>query len=163
MEREIERYFDLLRQRLDALQQMAGTLHEGQGAFSSFDMTAIQRSIAQQENLCTELRYIDREQRVLQDRFASAFQLDRNCSDLSAVADRLQPATAAHLRSLLDLIGNAQSEVRRLNRVHGALLRRSRRTVNILMNLLSGYSTATYLPGSTALPPASAPSTPREA
>ncbi|MBI1749427.1 MAG: flagellar export chaperone FlgN [Acidobacteria bacterium] len=163
MEREIERYFDLLRQRLNALQQMAGALHEGQGAFSSFDMTAIQRSIAQQENLCTELRYIDREQRVLQDRFAAAFQLDRNCADLSAVAGRLQPATAAHLRSLLDQIGEAQSEVHRLNRVHGALLRRSRRTVNILMNLLAGYSTATYLPGSNALPPGPAPSAPREA
>jgi hypothetical protein len=52
-------------------------------------------------------------------------------------------------------LGKAQAEVGRLNQIHAAYLRRSQRTINVLMNFIGSHA-MTYERPAEYLPPASA-------
>lgn len=60
------------------------------------------------------------------------------------------PGESEPIRAALARVAAAQAEVKRLNDAHQAMLRRSHRTVNILLNFFSAYA-PTY-----AAPPAAA-------
>ena len=67
-------------------------------------------------------------------------------SSLGELEAQLDPMSARQLYHLLmGGLKTIQADVRRLSRVHSELLRRSRRTVNVLLNFLAHYS-GTYPP-----------------
>ena len=50
------------------------------------------------------------------------------------------------------MLGKAQAEVGRLNQIHAAYLRRSRRTVSVLMNFIGNYALTYARPGENLMP-----------
>jgi hypothetical protein len=65
---------------------------------------------------------------------------------LAELEAQLDPASARQLQLLLGGLKAIQADVRRLSRVHSELLRRSRRSVNVLLNFLAHYSGTYPLP-----------------
>jgi len=145
MRHEVQRYLELLERRLATLRLLAAGLDEARSAFTDLNLEAMHQHIAHQENLCAEIRLLDTELRALKETLAGEPHADRPASEFEALARELDPASARHLQLLLSGLTAIQSDVRRLNRVHTELLRRSRRSVNVLLNFLANY-TGTYSP-----------------
>jgi hypothetical protein len=61
-------------------------------------------------------------------------------STLGELEAQLDPRLARQLHLLMGGLKTIQADVRRLSRVHSELLRRSRRSVNVLLNFLAHYS-----------------------
>jgi len=114
---------DLLSERLKLLDSLAVELRACSNAMVALDLDAIHHRVAQQERICGQIRSVDREIELLQQRWSAA--------------EREHSITAA--KDLLTRISSAQTEVRRLNTAHSALLRRSRRTLRAMMNFVNFY------------------------
>lgn len=147
MKREVQRYFELLDRRLSALRSLAITLQESRAAFTELNLETIHRHNAQQQNLCTEIRFLDQELAAMREKVADEIGLEGGRSDL-----RPDPEVRQRARFLLGRLSAIQADVRRLNRVHGELVRRSRRSVNVLINLVATCRGA--YPPSPTVPPA---------
>jgi hypothetical protein len=131
MKSEVQRYLELLERRLATLRLLATDLDESRSAYVTLDLRAMHQHIAHQENLCTEIRMLDAE---LQD-------LKGTLAGLAAAGE-----IPRQLHLLLGGLKAIQADVRRLSRVHSELLRRSRRSVNVLLNFLAHYSGTYPLP-----------------
>ncbi len=134
MNRDYNRHLHLLERRLGAMQRLRSELQDTQAALVDMDMPRLEKQIAIEAGLCSEVTLLD--------------------SELLATRpneDERAPEAAERLSELRRQLAEVQSEVRRLNRVHAALLRRSRRSVNILMNVLASYSHTCQRPGAAAL------------
>jgi hypothetical protein len=73
----------------------------------------------------------------------AAGEMPATLSDLEA---QLDPMSAGKLHLLMGGLKTIQADVHRLSRVHSELLRRSRRSVNVLLNFLAHYSGTYPLP-----------------
>lgn len=113
----------LLGERLKLLDSLAVELRACSNAMVTLDLDGIHRRVAQQERVCQQIRSVDREIDVLQQRWST----QERSEALPSVKD------------LLGRISTAQTEVRRLNSAHAALLRRSRRTLRAMMNFVNFY------------------------
>lgn len=118
------------------------------------DLDAIYQHIARQESLCAEIRFLNHELETQERKLASELNLDISTRGMGASSGQLDPESTQHLRMLLGELTAIQSDVQHLNRVLAELLRRSRRTINILINC-SGSHTGTYRPPVPAIAPAS--------
>ena len=146
MKSEVQRYVELLERRLATLRLLATDLDESRSAYVTLDLRAMHQHIAHQENLCTEIRLLDAELRELKTKLTgrpSAGEMNPMFHSLDA---QLDPTSARQLNLLLGGLKAIQSDVRRLSRVHSELLRRSRRSVNVLLNFLAHYSGTYPLP-----------------
>jgi FlgN protein len=114
---------DLLGERLKLLDSLAVELRACGDAMVALDLDGIHHRVAQQEQVCRQIRSVDRDIELLQQRWSAG--------------EREQSLPAA--KDLLTRISSAQSEVRRLNTAHSALLRRSRRTLRAMMNFVNFY------------------------
>jgi hypothetical protein len=114
------------------------------------DLDGMYGCIAEQEDLCRQIQSLHPAIDSLQRTCAKQLDLDR----LDAARSPEDVAWAERLRAVMRELGKEQAEVNRLNQIHAAYLRRSRRTVNVLMNFLGSY-TLTYAPPaiSTQSPP----------
>jgi hypothetical protein len=65
---------------------------------------------------------------------------------VEAFAGLFDAGSALQLRQVMEELAAAQKTVRRLNRVYAGLLRRSRRSINVLINVMASYL-GTYSPG----------------
>jgi len=154
MKREVEEYLALLERRLATLHLLAADLDESRSAYVTLDLRAMHQHIARQENLCTEIRLLDAELQGMKDRLRGLVAAGEMPATLGELEAQLDPASARQLHLLLGGLKGIQADVRRLSRVHSELLRRSRRSVNVLLNFLAHYS-GTYplpLPRSRGLP-----------
>lgn len=113
----------LLGERLRLLDSLAVELRACSNAMVALDLDGIHHRVAQQEQICQQIRSVDREIGVLQQRWSAG--------------EKEQALPAA--KDLLGRISCAQAEVRRLNSAHAALLRRSRRTLRAMMNFVNFY------------------------
>lgn len=113
----------LLGERLRLLDSLAVELRACSEAMVTLDLDGIHRRVSQQEQVCQEIRSVDREIELLQRQWSA----DERGQVLPGVKD------------LLGRISSAQLEVRRLNSSHAALLRRSRRTLRAMMNFVNFY------------------------
>ena len=146
MKSEVQRYLELLERRLATLRMLATDLEESRSAYVTLDLRAMHQHISHQESLCTEIRMLDAELHGLKGKLAglaAAGEIPATLGDLGAQFD---PASARQLHLLLGGLKAIQADVRRLSRVHSELLRRSRRSVNVLLNFLAHYSGAYPLP-----------------
>lgn len=126
---ERERYLELLERRLTLLGDLAGALRASTEALVQLDLDTIHRKVGEQERLCHQIRSLDRR---LDD-------LQRKCS--------VGLAPCGDSSALLARMAQAQAEVRTLNRKHAALVRRSRRTLEAMMNFLRSTSPTYADPG----------------
>jgi len=127
----------LLGERLRLLDSLAVELRACSNAMVALDLDAIHQRVAQQEQVCQQIRSVDREIEVLQQRWSD----EERSEVLPAVKD------------LLGRISTAQTEVRRLNSAHAALLRRSRRTLRAMMNFVNFYGGRYQVKRAAAVPP----------
>jgi hypothetical protein len=134
--REIETYLKLLEQRLSLLQLLAQELVESRKEFIALDLDGMYRRISEQEELCRQIQRLHPAIYALQKTCAAHFELEN--SDTASNAENVE--RAMRLASVMQDLGKAQSEVGRLNQIHAAYLRRSRRTINVLMNFIGGYA-----------------------
>jgi hypothetical protein len=63
----------------------------------------------------------------------------------AAFAKLFDADSALELRQVMDDLAVVQNTVRRLNRIYAGLLRRSRRSINVLINVMASYR-GTYSP-----------------
>lgn len=146
MTHEVQRYLELLERRLATLRLLAADLDESRSAYVTLDLRAMHQHISHQENLCAEIRLLDAELQAMKGKLgelAAAGQIPATQAELEA---QLDPASARQLQLLLGGLKAIQADVRRLSRVHSELLRRSRRSVNVLLNFLAHYSGTYPLP-----------------
>jgi chromosome segregation ATPase len=146
MRHEVQQYLELLERRLATLHMLATDLDESRSAYVTLDLRSMHQHIARQENLCTEIRLLDNELQGMKERLrglAAAGEIPATLSELEA---QLDPMSARQLHLLLGGLKAIQADVRRLSRVHSELLRRSRRSVNVLLNFLAHYSGTYPLP-----------------
>ncbi len=140
MNREVQIYLELLEKRLATLRLLATDLDESRSAYVTLDLRLMHQHISRQENLCTEVRLLDAELQRMKEKLRSLAANGEMPTTLSELEAQLDPASARQLHLLLGGLKAIQADVRRLSRVHSELLRRSRRSVNVLMNFLAHYS-----------------------
>jgi len=150
MKHEVQQYLELLERRLATLRLLAADLDESRSAYVTLDLRSMHQHITRQETLCTEIRLLDAELQNMKEklrRLAAAGEMPSSLSDLEA---QLDPASGRQLHLLMGGLKAIQADVRRLSRVHSELLRRSRRSVNVLLNFLAHYSGTYPLPATHA-------------
>jgi hypothetical protein len=140
MEREIDRYLNLLEMRLDRLRQLATQLKESQGAYTAMDLDRINYYINYQENLCNEIRSFDVQIRELHKSLCAALNLEMDLVAPGRLIAHLDETSQRKLRVVTQGLANIQADVKRLNRVQAELLKRSKRSINVLINLMSQYT-----------------------
>jgi hypothetical protein len=146
MKYEVQQYLDLLERRLATLRMLAADLDESRSAYVTLDLRAMHQHTARQENLCTEIRMLDTELQNMKDRLRGLVATGEVPATLDELEAQLDPMSARQLHILLGGLKAIQVDVRRLSRVHSELLRRSRRSVNVLLNFLAHYSGTYPLP-----------------
>ena len=149
MKNEVHRYLDLLERRHGVLNLLVEGLRDSRSAFIGLNLDAIQQHTTEQGNLCTEVRFLDQEMKDVKGKLAVEYHLDERTVGSESLAKQLDPDTARRLRLLLQGLESIQADVRRLNRVQAELLRRSRRSIHVLMNVVANCQ-GTYQPPSFA-------------
>ena len=140
MKREVQQYLELLERRLATLRLLATDLDESRAAYVTLDLRLMHQHIAHQENLCTEIRLLDAELQNMKEKLRGLAAAGEIPSTLGELEAQLDPLSARQLHLLMGGLKAIQADVRRLSRVHSELLRRSRRSVNVLLNFLAHYS-----------------------
>jgi hypothetical protein len=146
MKSEVQRYLVLLERRLATLRLLAADLDESRSAYVTLDLRAMHQHTSHQENLCMEIRTLDSELQDLKGKLTGLAAAGELPSTLGGLEAQFDPASARQLHLLLGGLKAIQADVRRLSRVHSELLRRSRRSVNVLLNFLAHYSGTYSLP-----------------
>lgn len=151
MTSESTRYLKLLERRLNLLGSLADTLAKSRNDFVSMDLGAMEQRIAEQEQFCKQIRSLDSDITTAQVRCAKNAGL-LPCMD--AISWPSTPGSDATqdepIRVMLGRIATAQSELKRINDAHQATLRRSKRTVQVLMNLFNSFAPTYAAPGAVA-------------
>jgi len=144
-----KQYLGLLERRLDLLGSLAAALLECRGDFIAMDLGAMERRIAEQEQLCARIRSLDSE----------ISNMQAHCSGSAAALRSADPPllsssvegdanTDQQIRATIGRISAAQLELKRVNDAHQAMLRRSRRTVQVLLNIFNSLSPTYAVPAS---------------
>jgi hypothetical protein len=124
---------------------MAKELRECRHSFTSMDLEATREHIAYQQGLCAEIRSLDKELKVLQRQLAEGSNLKPEGTSPARFERVFDAHSTMQLRQVMRDLAEVQKGVRRLNGVYSGLLRRSRRTINVLTNFMASYI-ATYNP-----------------
>lgn len=144
MENAARRYGELIERRLGALRLLETELRECQEALVKMDLERILQHLAHQEIFLSEIGFLEQQMAPLEQQLPRGLPPGQQ-SLVERLALCLDPATTARLQGLVRETGEVRAQVQRLNRVLSALLRRSRRSINVLMNVLANCS-ATYQP-----------------
>jgi hypothetical protein len=142
MSTEVETYIALLERRLTLLRVLAQQFVDCRKDFISMNLDAMYARIAEQEDLCRQIQALHPAIDSLQQTCMKRLGLEPSDADSAPE----NAAWADRLRRVLQELGEAQAEIGRLNQIHAAYLRRSRRTIHVLMNSL-GQCAVTYTPG----------------
>ena len=143
--RNTHRYIELLKRRAASLRLMARELHECREPFTSLNLEATREHILYQRGLCSEIRSLDGELKALRRQLATGAGQNAEGMSAAAFAQLFDAESAAQLQQAMDDLAVVQGSVRRLNRVYSGLLRRSRRSINVLINVMANYA-GTYNP-----------------
>ena len=136
---QTRQYIELLKRRVASLRLTARELRECRESFTSMDLEAIREHVLYQKSLCSEIRALDDELRVLRRQMAVASGLQPEGMSLAAFEGLCDADSSLQLRQVMADLEVVQKRVRRLNRVHAGLLRRSRRSIHVLINVMANY------------------------
>jgi len=128
-----------------SLRLTAGELRECRKSFTGMDLEAIREHISYQKSLCSGISALDDELRVLRGQMAVASGLQPEGMSPAAFQGLCDAGSSLQLRQVMDDLEVVQKRVRRLNRVYAGQLRRSRRSINVLINVMANYI-GTYSP-----------------
>jgi hypothetical protein len=125
---------EALESGLGTLRAISSSLTHGFEAYTNLDLEGIVRLTADQQALCSDLRFFVRRWKQLSD------AITENCADsqLPELLHQVDPRLYEHTLSLIGNVAEAQAEVRHLNRIHGQLIRRSDRLATIMQNVIAG-------------------------
>jgi hypothetical protein len=141
MKSESERYLGLLERRLLALDSLSSALAGSRADFISMDIEAIQQRIQEQEQFCSQIRALDNDITTAQVRCAKLSGMRPPVNEISwPDSGATDAALGDKIYEAMQRIAVAQVNLKRLNDAHQALLRRSRRTVHVLVNLFQSYA-----------------------
>jgi hypothetical protein len=145
---DLETYLALLERRLSLLRLLAQEFVDCRKQFVALDLDGMHRRISEQEELCRQIQRLHPAIHALQKTCALHLGLENHGEggnpDNAEWAERLS-------RVMQDL-AKAQAEVGRLNQIHEAYLRRSRRTISVLMNFIGRYAMTYSRPAENILP-----------
>jgi flagellar FlgN protein len=127
MSKENTAYLDLLKRRIELMNSLSAELLAARSAIVAIDIDGLESRIAQQRQLCAEIKKIDEQRERLQFQCGAQFRLRRGEETL---------ANPAGFEEALLRLHHAQANLKQLNAEHEALLTRSRRTVTALLNSL---------------------------
>jgi hypothetical protein len=141
MKTESQRYWELLERRLSLLDSLSRTLSESRADFIAMDLEGIRGRIEEQERFCKQIRALDSDITQAQIRCA-------RLAGVPCVSDEIrwldpgntEPAITQKIHESLRRVAAAQTKLKRLNNDHQALLRRSRQTVQVLLNLFQSHA-----------------------
>ena len=142
---QTRQYIELLKRRVASLRLMAKELRECRESFTSMDLEAIRKHVLYQKSLCSGIRALDDELRVLRRQMAAASGPQPEGTSPGAFQGLCDADCSLQLRQVMDDLEVVQKRVRRLNRVYAGLLRHSRRSINVLISVMAKY-TGTYSP-----------------
>ena len=142
---ETHLYLELLKRRVASLRLIAKELHDCRDSLTGMDLEEIWEHISYQQGLCSEIRFLDGELRGLRRQLAEAGGLKPEAMSAAAFAGLFDAGPASQLRQVMEDLTGVQQSVRRLNQVYAGLLRRSRRSINVLINVMTSYM-GTYSP-----------------
>lgn len=135
------RYLDLLERRLALLDSLAKELAASRGDFISMDLERIERSIGEQVRFCAQIRSLDAGISDVQMRCAQGAGARPRTNAISWPGLPGEDAEQQErIRATMVRLAAAQAELKRLNDAHLVLLRRSRHTVHILLNLFQSHA-----------------------
>jgi hypothetical protein len=126
----------LLERRLSLLRLLAQEFVDCRKEFVALDLDGMYRRIFEQEELCREIQRLHPAIHALQQTCAA--QLEFANHGVQGKAENAERAD--RLERVMKELGEAQDEVGRLNQIHAAYLRRSRRTVQVLLNFIGRYA-----------------------
>jgi hypothetical protein len=144
----METYLALLERRLSLLRLLAQEFVACRKEFVALDLDGIYRRISEQEELCRQIQRLHPAIHALQ----QACALHLGLGSHGAAGELENSEWADRLSRVLQELGKAQAEVGRLNQIHAAYLRRSRRTVSVLMNFVGRYAMTYSRPAENILP-----------
>jgi hypothetical protein len=127
----IDGYKQILRSRLQAIRSLTEVLGRSQNALLSRAAADLQQLTAQQQTLCGEIEFLDAEVRGVQSEIQAASLLED--VELSGVDQEM---------------AQAEAQLAKAYKVHAALLRRARRSVNVMINVAKSESNAYCSPSS---------------
>ncbi|MEJ2010510.1 MAG: hypothetical protein P8Z30_20550 [Acidobacteriota bacterium] len=137
MERDNAQLIALLEARLQHLKSLAREIKAAQDACVALDLEALRIHDHQTENLCAEIRKLDLEISRIVPNLNPARRLRAVLDAGHGSESQVGPAAARRLSGLLEESEAAREEVRRLNRVYALFLARSRKTLNVMVNVVS--------------------------
>ena len=140
----LEVQISYLERRLSFLQMLVRELVECRPAYLTLNLEQIHKHLFLQETLCERLRELERGFPEANGWFAAACRAQRDSKQGPASGARSEehPPEARRLTQLLAENAAAEGEARRLNAVHGGLVRGTRATLAALhRNLESGQPT----------------------
>lgn len=150
MTAESTRYLKLLERRLDLLGALSDTLTKSRNDFVSMDLGAMERRIAEQEQFCKQIGALDADITTAQVRCAKNAGL-LPCTNGIAWPSipGSDPSQDKSIQTMMGRIAAAQTELKKINDAHQATLRRSKRTVQVLLNLFNSFAPTYSAPGAT--------------
>lgn len=122
MNREFATYLQLMERRLRLIRALTAELRGGIAAITATDVRAMEKRTLEQESICSELASVLGEIKSIKVQVGGA---SSSCGEHEQLAS-IERATAA-----------AAQELMYVGHVHSAFIRRSRRSINVLMNVLS--------------------------
>ncbi len=139
MSHDLETYLKLLEQRLSLLRLLAQELVDSRKEFVALDLDGMYRRISEQEELCRQIHRLHPAIHALQQTCATQLGV----GNPGAAGNPENAERAERMTRVMQELGKAQAEVARFNQIHAAHLRRSRKTIDVLMNFVGSY-TMTY-------------------
>jgi flagellar biosynthesis/type III secretory pathway chaperone len=149
MNQELTASFDLVERRLALMRELAASLEQVQSAVVHSDLRGIDSLTAQQGEICEGLRRLEGE--ASQNPPGAA--IARQCREQESGVGFEEGSFSLRQRSnvLAQELNEVELRVAQLNRVYGALLRRTQRTLQIFLRVLES-SANTYVPPRCASP-----------
>lgn len=135
----------LLERRLALMRELASSLRQAEAAVVGSDVASLDRHRVRQQQLCAALGQLDTEARHLRLCAAPENVPAVERSWIPAPGSGVPPHIQQRWNALALELTKTEAQVRHLNRVYGALLRRARRTVEIFCRVLAS-SAITYVP-----------------
>jgi flagellar biosynthesis/type III secretory pathway chaperone len=129
----IETYTELLKRRVQTIRSLTEALNESHDALLARDVSTLKRLTEQQQTLCGEVEYLDNEVKTAEEIFH--------------ICDAKTP-DSKEIVSMKQELASAESELVSSYKVHISLLRNTRRTVNLMMNVVANESNPYYSPSS---------------
>jgi len=142
---ETQLYLELLKRRVATLPLMAKELRDCRESLTGMDLESTREHISYQQGLCSEIRFLDDELEASRRQLAAGVGLEPDRMSAAEFDKLFDAGSDSQLRQVMDELAAVQKSVQRLNRVYAGLLRRSRRSINVLLNVMASYM-GTYSP-----------------